>query len=153
MVGTGCAHVLRNISLDNFTFNVVNHVNWEFSMSILYSFIPNRHCSKSVINALEQIAARLERQDLLQDLLVSLLELFVQMGLESKRASQKASFLKVRLLPPNLTPEITSLYRKPRRTFCIQCSIRIHYCMFMFISYILKYFVSRRHRVQVTWVF
>ena len=49
-----------------------------------------------MISALEIIAFRLKRKDLLQDLLVRLLELFVQMGLESKRASEKTSFLKVR---------------------------------------------------------
>ena len=48
-----------------------------------------------MINALEIIASRLQREDLLQDLLVHLLELFVQIGLESKPASTKSSFLKV----------------------------------------------------------
>ena len=66
-----------------------------------------------MINALEQIGARLERQDLLQDLLVSLLELFVQMGLESKRASHKASFLKVydhRVSNTHFTCEVSFSY-------------------------------------------
>lgn len=96
----GCMIIAGCPSIHQEVLNMFNMISMESSAAAYNSTEKNsfRHVSLAVINAFANIAANIQGEEALNELLIRLLELFVQLGLEGKRASEKApAALKVRV--------------------------------------------------------
>ncbi|XP_049766862.1 phosphatidylinositol 4-kinase alpha isoform X1 [Schistocerca cancellata] len=90
MIISKCESQVSEEIMKMFTTITVEASNAAYSSSTDDRKCQYRHVSAAVVNALANIAANMQGESAMNDLLGRLLELFVQLGLEGKRASEKA---------------------------------------------------------------
>ncbi|EDV25664.1 uncharacterized protein TRIADDRAFT_55997 [Trichoplax adhaerens] len=85
-------------------FDLFKRINSESAVHVYHKDLIDKYkyCSSTVISALYRIASDIEGSEHMENTLVGLLEVFVQMGLESRKATETNAALKASSLAGNL---------------------------------------------------